>query len=95
MPQDHVHPGRTSELGATQEHLKELFEQALDRTGSQREKAFGALRAELAGREFARREEVDRELDRLASFDDVDSTEFESGLRLLENEMLARTAGAD
>lgn len=92
MPQDHVHPGRTSDLNETQERLQTLFAQALGRTGSQREEAFAALRADLSGRDFPRREEMDRELDELASFDDVDSTEFESRLRLLQNEALSRTA---
>lgn len=95
MPQDHVHPGRTSNLNHTQEHVKELFERTLGSTGSQREEAFAVLRADLSGRDFSRREDVDRELDDLASFEDVDSTEFESRLRLLEIDLLARTAAAD
>jgi hypothetical protein len=94
MPQDHVHPGRTSDLNNTQERMNEVFEHALGCTGSQREEAFAALRADLSGFDFPRREEVDRELDDLASFEDVDSSEFESRLRRLQSEMLTRTSSA-
>jgi hypothetical protein len=83
LPQDHVHLGRTSDLNAAQEQLQNLFGQALGHTRSQREEAFLALRGELSERDLVRRAEVDSELDELASFDDVDSTEFEARLRTL------------
>ncbi|WAX56468.1 hypothetical protein M6B22_18305 [Jatrophihabitans cynanchi] len=43
MPQDHVHPGRTSDLNSDQEQLQGLFEEPLGHTGSRREAEFATL----------------------------------------------------